>query len=174
MSCKRELKDRRFGKLVVIRENGRSKGGNVLWECECDCGTIKTINSSHLIEHRTKSCGCSKRKKPFWWIYRYMKSVAKEKHIPMNLSFRQFVSFTSTDKCYYCGSDIKWVPHSTRSRKLAPMRYNLDRVDSNRGYSIKNCVVACGLCNRYKGLKTTEDFISMCGHCKKVLEYYYE
>lgn len=45
----------RFGRLVVLR---RVNGANTKYECYCDCGNIKIINSSSLLSGETKSCGC--------------------------------------------------------------------------------------------------------------------
>ena len=42
------LAGKRFGRLTVMSENGRSKQGNVLWLCQCDCGKDVTVNSSYL------------------------------------------------------------------------------------------------------------------------------
>lgn len=47
-----------FGLLTVLRENGRSKGGDVLWLCKCRCGNEVTVQGRNLRNERTKSCGC--------------------------------------------------------------------------------------------------------------------
>lgn len=54
------LKGKRFGRLLVIKENGKI-GRRVGWLCKCDCGTEKTISSTHLIQGVTSSCGCYNR-----------------------------------------------------------------------------------------------------------------
>ena len=53
-----DLKNLRFGRLLVVKENGRAKHGNVLWLCRCDCGKETTVSSGHLRNGHTKSCGC--------------------------------------------------------------------------------------------------------------------
>lgn len=55
---KKILTGQRFGKLLVIEEKHRSKNGNVMWLCKCDCGNETVVNSSHLIQNHTLSCGC--------------------------------------------------------------------------------------------------------------------
>lgn len=50
-----------FGKLTVVRENGRNKNNLVIWECQCDCGNISNVLSSRLQNGMTKSCGCKSR-----------------------------------------------------------------------------------------------------------------
>lgn len=49
----------KFGKLTAlypIRENGK-----LFWLCKCDCGTDKKVRSDHLMQGKTKSCGCLSR-----------------------------------------------------------------------------------------------------------------
>jgi hypothetical protein len=32
-----------------------------MWNCKCECGTIKEVNSRSLRNHEIISCGCSKK-----------------------------------------------------------------------------------------------------------------
>ena len=48
----------RYGRLTVLENIGRSKSGNVLWLCKCDCGNEIIANGSNLRNGHTKSCGC--------------------------------------------------------------------------------------------------------------------
>ena len=57
MTAKIDLTGQRFGKLVVVREVGR-KNRKVVWECLCDCGNYKNVNTGSLGSGNTKSCGC--------------------------------------------------------------------------------------------------------------------
>ena len=53
-----DLTGRRFERLIVKRKVGLYVNGSVLWECECDCGKIKNVDSNSLRGGRTRSCGC--------------------------------------------------------------------------------------------------------------------
>lgn len=55
---KRELVGQKFENLTVIKEYGRDKYKNVLWECLCDCGEKTIVTSGNLVTGHTKSCGC--------------------------------------------------------------------------------------------------------------------
>lgn len=56
-----DISGKRFGKLVVLERSNRiGKRGERYWICQCDCGTIKEIGSSHLLQGHTLSCGCIK------------------------------------------------------------------------------------------------------------------
>ena len=47
-----------FGRLTVLKENGRSKYKQILWLCKCECGCEKTIRGDALVSGITVSCGC--------------------------------------------------------------------------------------------------------------------
>ena len=57
-----DLTGQRFGKLVVLEEDGFITGQNGkrrrLWKCKCDCGNICSIQHQYLTYGDTKSCGC--------------------------------------------------------------------------------------------------------------------
>ena len=69
MPKKIDLTGQTINRLVVIREAGRDKGGNVLWLCRClgkngdDCGKEVVVSCDSLRSGKTKSCGCLKREK---------------------------------------------------------------------------------------------------------------
>jgi len=53
-----DLTGRKFGRLTVVEEAGRSKYGLVLWKCACNCGNIKIFYGTNLTRGLTTSCGC--------------------------------------------------------------------------------------------------------------------
>ena len=62
-NLQKNLKNKVFGYLTVINEDGRDKFGRMRWKCKCECGNETTVNSSALIEGQTISCGCFKASK---------------------------------------------------------------------------------------------------------------
>lgn len=50
----KDLTNRRFGKLVAVKQVGQSK-----WLCRCDCDNTKVIRAANLVNGSTTSCGCS-------------------------------------------------------------------------------------------------------------------
>lgn len=60
---KEDLINRRFGKLVAIKDSKkRDINGNIIWRCKCDCGGICYESSNILLQGRVESCGCLKSK----------------------------------------------------------------------------------------------------------------
>ena len=61
----KDLTNQRFGKLVVIEraENKILNSGRsyIQWKCQCDCGNIKTVYASNLLNDTTQSCGCLRK-----------------------------------------------------------------------------------------------------------------
>ena len=52
----KNLAGQRFNALTVLKDSGeRTKEGNVLWLCKCDCGRLTKISTSNI--KRQKTCG---------------------------------------------------------------------------------------------------------------------
>ena len=47
-----------FGNLTVLSKGQTDKNGHASWLCKCNCGTIKEISGTNLIQGYTQSCGC--------------------------------------------------------------------------------------------------------------------
>ena len=56
-----DLTGQRFERLVVINRAGINKSGSYKWNCVCDCGNTKVVESGHLRQGKTQSCGCLQR-----------------------------------------------------------------------------------------------------------------
>lgn len=53
---------RRYGRLLVIgRSKQKTKSGERLWECKCDCGSTTNVRADGLKRGTTRSCGCLAR-----------------------------------------------------------------------------------------------------------------
>jgi hypothetical protein len=65
----KKLQGNKYGRLKVMAYHGRDKRGNALWFCECDCGGIKVLNTSTLVNGVTKSCGCIGKENPSHLIH---------------------------------------------------------------------------------------------------------
>lgn len=55
----KDLSNKRFGRLKVIKlinDEGKSS-----WLCKCDCGKITNATTNRLLSGSTKSCGCLKK-----------------------------------------------------------------------------------------------------------------
>lgn len=62
MANRRDLTDFRTGRLVVLGDSGnRSRSGDILWVCMCDCGNLHLAAKGNLTARSVQSCGCLAR-----------------------------------------------------------------------------------------------------------------
>lgn len=61
MSAFIDLTGQRFSRLVVVSLH--SKDGSAKWNCICDCGSTKVVQTSSLRRGATKSCGCLQKER---------------------------------------------------------------------------------------------------------------
>lgn len=143
-----DLTGQRFGRLVVESFSHMKKNISI-WNCICDCGNEKKIDSSLMKQEKTKSCGCiqmemriqhGKRNKihgmiktPEYRAWDAMKSRCLNKTHP---SYKD-----------YGGRNITiykpWIESFESFYKdMGPRpspQHSLDRIDNNKGYSKQNC-----------------------------------
>lgn len=166
-----DLTGRRFGRFLVIRKCERyGYDWSPIWECRCDCGTVKEVIGRDLTTGNTASCGCLRRDevsrrriKPAGQanahcVYVQYRNRARLKELEFAISEEDFKRLTAMN-CTYCGA----VPSACRYRKTlnGSFTFNgLDRLDSSLGYTIKNVVTCCKACNRAKQQMTESAFRS--------------
>lgn len=52
------ISGQRFGRLVALHKDGKTKSGCNKWLCQCDCGNTVSVNVYCLVYGKSKSCGC--------------------------------------------------------------------------------------------------------------------
>jgi hypothetical protein len=57
-SPRKNLLNKKFGRLTIIECLNEKRGKNYLYKCKCECGNIITVIGSNIIHGKTKSCGC--------------------------------------------------------------------------------------------------------------------
>lgn len=59
MGVFKDLTGYKFGRLTVVGLSPRIRGkASKMWLCQCDCGGVTELCSTHVTQHRTLSCGC--------------------------------------------------------------------------------------------------------------------
>lgn len=175
---------RRFGNLEVIGDGGyylsSSNRKVFMLLCRCDCGNEKKIIVDAIAKGRSKSCGCyysrynSEENKNGLVAariayYAYQKG-ARDRGIEFDITFEFFVDITAKN-CQYCGSEPNTLWRRKRSKKPDignRIMNGIDRVDSNSGYVVENCVPCCKDYNVAKMAMTKDQFFS---HVKKIYEF---
>lgn len=54
----KDIKNKRFGRLIALEPTQERSGGYIIWKCKCDCGNITYVSSHNLLNKNTLSCGC--------------------------------------------------------------------------------------------------------------------
>ena len=134
-----DLTGNKYGYLTVLN---RSENVNrrTMWDCQCKCGNIKSINSYSLLTGKTKSCGCFRDN---------FKITHGMSNTPIYSSWECVIQRTSNpkDPHYkdYGGRGItvckRWLKFENFYKDMGerPKNKTLDRIDNNKGYSKKNC-----------------------------------
>jgi hypothetical protein len=168
----KDLSGQRFGRLVVIECAGSSKKSNYqsLWKCKCDCGNTAIVGRVQLKQGDTKSCGCLRKElasennsiRPYEALYNKLVTRCNRLGREISLTYEQFVEFTNTPNCHYCGEPVIWTKRGGKYKKTY-QGCNLDRRDNSIGYTIKNCLVCCFPCNMMKQSLSYSDFMERIG-----------
>lgn len=152
----KDLTGIRFGKLTVINYAGYNvrKTGRKYhkWDCFCDCGNKKTVESRMLLSGHTQSCGCMHKNPPppikhgmtdtrLYAVYKAMKQRCCN---PNDKSYKNYGGrgITICDK--WLGEDgfmnfYHWSIKNGYDENAPRGECTIDRIDNDSGYSPDNC-----------------------------------
>ena len=155
---RKNLLGKRFGKLVVVREEVERKNGHIVWKCTCDCGNDTFVESAKLQSGHTRSCGClvveANTKHGMYKTKEYARCIAHKRHEKSK----------ELDSLWTCEMD-------KLLREFFPVCvvcHGLNKLCADhvkplvRGYGIKpgNAIILCNACNVSKGGKMPEELRS--------------
>ena len=143
-----DLSGNKYNRLNVINYYGKSKGGETLWNCICDCGEKTVVQGGNLKSGHIKSCGCYQEENRD-------KHSLIHGHARKNRVTRTYtIWMTMKERCrnpkhdsykYYGGSGITvchdWDSFDVFLKDMgeAPKGLEIDRIDNNLGYFKGNC-----------------------------------
>lgn len=171
---KKNLIGQLFGKLTVIRYNGRQNNqGSYLYECLCSCGESTFAVGADLLRGHKKSCGCLNRsdygKASAYKLYYTYKRLAEHRNLTFEINFEYFLEVTQ-QSCFYCGIEPK---QSYKYRNTASeFIYNgIDRKNNSMGYTKSNILPCCKACNYGKHDMPFDEWIL---HLKRIARKWQE
>lgn len=163
----KDLTGQVFGRWIALSCEGSGQRGYSRWLCRCDCGVEKVVRSSDLHGQKgSKSCGCLKidsarrgtlpGEAGFNSYFNNVKRNAKQRGITFELD-KEYVRALCQKPCYQCGTELSM----TTGKGHAAFRHNgIDRLDSDLGYVVGNCVACCDICNEMKMDRTLQEHLA--------------
>lgn len=179
----KDLSGKIFDKLKVLNEYrinriilpNCKKISKTHWLCLCECGKTKYISSGHLNAGLIKSCGCiqgtrngkrlSISQASFNKLYSQYECSAKKRKLRFKLTKEEFKILVDGN-CYFCDDKPTQICKPGKGCDTGSYIYNgIDRLDSNEGYIVDNCVSCCKICNYAKMELSKQEFIE---HIEKI------
>ncbi|KKN98973.1 hypothetical protein LCGC14_0142180 [marine sediment metagenome] len=143
-----DLTGKRFGRLIIIRVDGKDKHNNIQWLCICDCGNKITARAGSLKNCHTQSCGC-------WRKEESIKRFTQHGHARKNKVTRIFQIWQDMIQRCNNPNNKQWKDYGGRGitvckrwRKFenflkdmgeAPKGLQIDRINNDKGYYKSNC-----------------------------------
>lgn len=156
----------RFGVLTVTSKKYMPKdhthSGH---DCRCDCGKVKFVPPSNLLNGHTKSCGCRLRyytedeiiSHGVKRVFSTYKCSAKKRGLEFSLT-KEVLKGLILSPCHYCGE--LGTNKITQNKGEVFIYTGIDRVDNDLGYTPENTVSCCTVCNKGKLKMSEREFFS--------------
>ena len=154
MSEKIDMIGKRFGRLTVIREDGKDARGNLKYLCKCDCGNEVTVRGYSLRSGDCQSCGCfrkeasSERNSTHGHsnerLYSIWRNMLKRCYYPKHEAYERYggrgIEVCKEWKESYETFKEFMLSHGYDEYGL-PNENTLDRIDNDGNYCPENCRV---------------------------------
>ena len=138
-----DLKNKRFGKLLVLEKIGKDKSRNVMWKCKCDCGNETTSTSRDLNRGHKTSCGCYQKQRASEANKIHGKSHTKLHYIWTDM-LRRCNNPNHHAYKWYGGKGIEvakdWEEYVVFEKwAIDKQGLTIDRINTNGNYCPENC-----------------------------------
>ena len=140
---------------------------------------ISKVSNKNYFRSRCKECEAerlstlSKQKKKVYktdgslnWsvVYRNIRKASAKRDLKVEFSKKEFLDWKDKqpDKCHYCKNNLKTSINNVKNffKKGSvsnSKRFQIDRKNSNKNYTLSNICFACAICNTHKVDFYTED-----------------
>lgn len=178
-----DLTGKSFGKLKVLYENGRTKSGDILWLCECECTNVVPVTASNLRTGHTKSCGCLVIEKQFETHKKYNKYdltgdygigyTSKGEEFYFDLEDYDLIK----DHCWYINARgyvvtqtdndkqvlyLHRVVTNAKENEVVDHKFGSDYLYDNRKCKLRCCTQSNNLMNRVIGSNNNSGISGVC------------
>lgn len=169
MSKAKDLTGQVFEKWTVLELSDAP--GHRKWKCRCECGCVKDVQQTHLIQKKSRGCAeCQVKRKNghnqftgYKDIHGSYFSEIKYKAKQRNYEFSVTIEYLwelfekQEARCALSGREI-YFARTNKSKRGA----SLDRIDNNKGYVEGNLQWVTPQINHMKNKYDQQEFISLC------------
>lgn len=146
-----DLSGKRFGKLTVIGQAGRTADRHILWECKCDCGGSAFSSGKDLVSGHTRSCGCLQKETVSrnrykhgdrdGRLYQVWKSMIKRCENENDKSYRYYglIGVSVCPEWHDYVSFRSWAMENGYDDKAKYGACTIDRINPYGNYEPSNC-----------------------------------
>jgi len=162
---KRDWSGERINAITIVSFSHKD-GKNYFWNCRCDCGKEFVIRGHNLYKN-PKSCGCL-RGRGIWKgfedislsYFSQIKNNALRRNIQCNITIEDIwqLFIKQNRKCALSGVDLNFARRYGDEDQTA----SLDRIDSNKPYSINNLMWVHKDLNMMRSKVTLDEFKKWC------------
>lgn len=140
----------KFHWLKVVKKSG-SENGQIYWECKCKCGNIVKLPTKSIKRNERKSCGCWVKSKEYsrnhylwsgfeeihgkWWGNVKRGAIIRGHEFNLDIKEAWDLFKKQDGKCALSGVVLKFCKSI---REVKDTTASLDRISSNKGYTIDN------------------------------------
>jgi len=165
-----DLCGKKINKWTVIRKIGsNSYSRDILWECQCECGTVSLVRASCLNKGHTKQCvECGRKTRAYTEdfsdaTWERITRRAKNKKIPLSVSKKEaYALFLKQGKKCALSNKIISFPKTGKAYLEKDWTASLDRIDSKKGYIRGNIQWVHKHINRMKNIFSQDYFVETC------------
>ena len=140
-----DLSGRRFGRWVVLSLS-HIENDTTFWNAKCDCGVVRSVRSTHLVQKVSRSCGCFRKEQTRRALFN--PAISDEERIRRrterfgNQAWSQFSRSILRRDSYRC------LNCSSTGRQLAAHHIFPWNSHIELRYSPNNMVTLCQECHR--------------------------
>ncbi|MFA6233677.1 MAG: hypothetical protein WC824_05725 [Bacteroidota bacterium] len=167
-NLRKDLTGLRFGILTVIQRMP-NQGGDIMYECLCDCGKQTIAIGYNIHKGFTQSCGCMRQRtgknNPNWrghgeiplqyWTGVHIGATRRGLRVHVSIEDVWNLFLTQARKCAISGVPLNFAGYNSGKEQTA----SLDRIDSTIGYENGNLQWVHKDMQWMKGTFTQQEFL---------------
>lgn len=157
----------RFGRLMITGFSHSDACRASIYDYRCDCGEIGKVRKHHLMNGKTRSCGCLSVDR-LWHGYKEISGSywyrlqigAKERSYIFDITIEEVwdIFEKQSRKCIFTGLPLAF----SKSFKSKEQTASLDRINPDLGYVRGNVQWVHKEINMMRGKRTVDEFIKWC------------